>query len=98
MARYACTWVDARTICDPMYGIWNRRGDLTGIHIRAGYKLYEPNALIAPDGSLTGYFPDLFYKLQESLNFTYSLVKAKSFGSLQVQLFSKHHIEGKRMF
>ncbi len=70
-----------------MFGIWNRRNDLTGIHLRATYNIYKPNAMLAPDGvTLTGFFPEVFYKLQETMNFTYSLVPRASggYGSKQV--------------
>ena len=43
--------------------------------MKGGYLIYYPNAMMAEDGkTLTGFFPELFFKLQELFNFTYSLV------------------------
>ncbi len=80
MIGQACSWIDQETPCDPMVGIWNRRANLTGVHLRATYNVYKPNAMLAEDGSLTGFFPEVFYRLQEAMNFTYSLVPRASGG------------------
>ena len=72
----ACVWP-----CDPLVHIWNRRSNLTGVHLRAGYRLYEPNTILAADGRLSGYFPDIFSILRGVMNFTFSSEAGSSFGS-----------------
>ncbi len=66
---------DPFTLCNPMEHIWNRRSNLTGVHLLGAYNTYVPLAMLNPvTGELDGYFPDIFYRLQEVLNFTYSVV------------------------
>ena len=70
-----CYWLDRDIPCDPTSHIWTRRADLTGVDVLASWTTYEPNAMLAPDGTTaTGYFPDLFHILQATMNFTYTYI------------------------
>ncbi len=72
-----------------MFNIWGRRRDLTGVEIVGTYTFVGLNAQLAPDGhTLTGYFPELFYLLQESMNFTYRLLPGKGIGRMLVSALS----------
>ncbi len=90
--RRICTWSEEELPCDPMFGIWRRRSDLTGVNLAATYLPVPPNA-IKMGNTLTGYFPDIFYILQESLNFTHTLKPRApgGFGSKTVWYFLLTH-------
>jgi len=59
-------------IADPMEGIWNRRRDLTGVHLRAAYNTFNFMAM-QKEGEVYGFYPDIFEALRNATNFTYSL-------------------------
>ncbi len=69
-----------------MFAIWNRRADLTGVNILATYVPVKPLTFKVGE-VLTGFFPDIFYILQESLNFTYKFIPRApgGFGRRQVR-------------
>ena len=59
--------------CDPLEHLWNRRADLSGVSVRAAYNDYVPLAMTDPEsGAVTGFCPDMFLRLAELMNFTYS--------------------------
>ncbi len=76
-----------------MSNIWRRREDLTGVHILGTYVLLKPNVILAPDGStISGYFPEMFYIMQESMNFTYTLIRSKVLGRKMVSMKKVVHL------
>ena len=53
--------------------IWQRRSNLTGLHLTAGISLEHPyNTMILPNGQISGYFGEVFKELQRIVNFTAS--------------------------
>ena len=75
--------LDAGNLCDPNEGLWERRRDLTGVHLRTVFEPWEPYGWFC-DGdenngdkdNLCGTEPEIFKTVHGLLNFSFSHVRS----------------------
>ena len=78
--REACRSKSNRSLCDPMSNIWERRQDLSKIHLRAvmqpmaPYGFYDNSSEeLSYEESMTGMFPEIFLEVRKLLKFTFNM-------------------------
>jgi hypothetical protein len=72
--------VFAKNFALKLQSIWERRSNLTEIHLKIVYAASSPYAMPTKNGlRVTGYNGDLFHTLQEKLNFKYTLIENSTF-------------------